>query len=142
MTEFYNAKELCNCKICSFNYGCPLKNTRFEEMTVKWGYIPLQMCNMAKSGLIIQGLERYSAYIMRLTHADLLETYLKYFIENKDILDYEAIGHDYIKLFIMLHHEEKDLKKILEFIPEPYRAYKDSFFDEYGRVKEDLIAEF
>lgn len=142
MTKLYNAKELCNCKICSFNNGCPLKNTRFEEMTTKYGYIPLQMCNMVKSGLIIQGLEKYKAYVMRLRDVDLLERYLKDLIENKDVLDYETIGHDYIKLFIMLHHEEKDLKKMLEFIPDLYRAYKDSFFDDYGRLKKDQVAEF
>lgn len=142
MPEFYNAKELCNCKICSFNCGCPLKNTRFEEMTTKWGYIPLQMCNMVKSGLIIQGLEKYAAYIMRLRDADLLEKDLENLIENKDVLDYKAIGQDYIKLFIMLHYKDNSLKSMLDFIPELYRTYKDSFFDKYGRIKEDLITEF
>jgi len=97
---------------------------------------------MAKAGLIIQGLERYPSYIMRLREVNLLEKYLEDTLENKDVLDYKAIGQDFIKLFIMLHSEETDLKKMLEFIPETYRAYKDSFFDENGRIKKGIIDEF
>lgn len=142
MATIYKHKDLCNCKICDYKYGCPLKNTRFEEMSTEWGFIPLRMCNTVKAGLIIQGLERPDAYIMRLREVDTLENYLQHTLDNRDIMPWETIGQNFIKLFIMLHHEETDLKKMLEFIPEPYRAYKDSFFDEYGRVKKSMIDEF
>ncbi len=142
MSKIYVNKELCGCVMCDFKYGCPLKNTRFEEMKTKWGHIPLQQCGMAKAGVIIHDLEGLGAYIMILRESTTLENHLKYLINNKDMLDWEAIGKDCIKLFIMLYKNTPKLKEVLKGVPTEFEAYTEGFFDEWGRVKKDMIEKF